>query len=72
MWNDTVVIDIDKCVRCGACVPECPAEAIYNCSNCSPECYIVDQEKCHNFDKSECQYICRDICPVEAIHKRQL
>jgi len=24
-----LVIDPDECIRCGACVPECPVEAIY-------------------------------------------
>jgi ferredoxin len=27
---DMLVIDPDECIDCGACVPECPVEAIYD------------------------------------------
>lgn len=27
-WNGMVVIDPDKCIDCGLCVPECPVDAI--------------------------------------------
>lgn len=28
--NEMLYIDPDECIDCGACVPECPVEAIYD------------------------------------------
>jgi ferredoxin len=28
-WNDLFFIDPDTCIDCGACIPECPFEAIF-------------------------------------------
>jgi len=30
MAEDMLFIDPDECIDCGACVPECPVEAIFN------------------------------------------
>lgn len=48
-------IDLDICVECGACVPECPVNAIAE----SP--YVIDPEVCTNC------LACPAVCPVEAI-----
>ena len=31
--NEYLVIDPDVCIDCGACVPECPSEAIYDAND---------------------------------------
>jgi ferredoxin len=46
----------DSCVACGACMPECPVEAISE-----GDIYKIDPEKC-----TDCG-TCVDICPSEAI-----
>lgn len=45
----------EDCIACGACIPECPEEAI---SEGDP-IYIIDPEKC-----DECGS-CADVCPVD-------
>jgi ferredoxin len=30
-------IDPDECIDCGACVPECPVDAIFEVSNVPPQ-----------------------------------
>jgi ferredoxin len=45
----------EECIACGACIPECPEEAI---SEGDP-IYIIDPEKC-----DECGS-CADVCPVD-------
>jgi ferredoxin len=47
----------DNCISCGACVGDCPVDAI---SEGDP-IYIIDAEKC--IDCGACQ----PTCPVEAI-----
>jgi NAD-dependent dihydropyrimidine dehydrogenase PreA subunit len=46
----------DECVECGACVPECPEEAISE-----GEPYVIDPELC-----TDCG-TCVEVCPTEAI-----
>jgi len=47
----------EDCVSCGACVDECPVEAISE----GDDCYMVDAEKCTSCGT------CVDACPNEAI-----
>ena len=47
----------DECTACGACIDECPEEAI-----AEGDIYVIDAEKC-----TDCAS-CVDVCPVEAIH----
>jgi ferredoxin len=47
----------DDCVMCGACLPECPVEAI---SEGDPK-YVIDPENC-----TDCG-ACVDVCPSDAI-----
>jgi ferredoxin len=47
----------DTCTACGACIDECPVEAIS-----AGDIYQIDPEKC-----TDCG-ACADVCPVEAIH----
>jgi NAD-dependent dihydropyrimidine dehydrogenase PreA subunit len=46
----------DTCLACGACIPECPADAIVEGTP-----YTIDEGKC-----TDCG-VCVDSCPVEAI-----
>ena len=46
-----------ECIRCGACVPECPVEAIYE----GEEQYHINPDMC-----TDCGS-CVDVCPVDAI-----
>ena len=47
----------DACINCGACVPECPNEAIAE----GGDIYVIDAEKC-----DDCA-TCVESCPSEAI-----
>ena len=49
-------INKDKCLGCGACVDECPVEAISE----DDGKYVIDPDKC-----IECG-ACAGVCPVEA------
>ncbi|MBN3033865.1 MAG: 4Fe-4S binding protein [Candidatus Saganbacteria bacterium] len=53
------IIDQEKCIGCGACAPQCAAEAIAP----DEDKYRIDREKC-----TECG-ACVDSCPVGAISK---
>ncbi|WP_420068572.1 DUF362 domain-containing protein [Rarispira pelagica] len=46
----------DDCVSCGACMSECPTDAI---SEGTP--YVIDAEKCIDCGS------CAEVCPSEAI-----
>ena len=35
--DEMLYIDPDECIDCGACVPECPVEAIYDETELPPE-----------------------------------
>ena len=47
----------DDCTTCGACIDECPVEAISE----GDTKYSIDPDVC-----TDCG-ICADVCPVEAI-----
>jgi ferredoxin len=49
------------CINCGACVPECPNEAISE----GDSIYVIDAEhctECVGFNEKEA---CQAVCPVE-------
>ena len=50
-------INPDECTACGACIDECPVEAISE----GTDFYTIDAEAC-----TDCA-ACVDVCPVEAI-----
>ena len=47
----------DDCVNCGACVDECPVEAI----SAGADKYIIDPDTCVDCGA------CSDVCPNDAI-----
>ncbi|WP_406660179.1 4Fe-4S binding protein [Methanolobus sp. ZRKC3] len=52
------IIKADECVGCGACIDECPSEAItLNADNIA----VVDADEC-----IDCA-ACVDVCPTDAI-----
>ena len=55
----------EECISCGACMPECPVDAISE----GDTQYNIDSEACVEcvgyFDESQCVLA----CPVEAISK---
>ncbi len=50
------VID-DTCIACGACIDECPVDAISE-----GDIYSIDADAC-----TDCG-ACADVCPTESIH----
>lgn len=49
------------CINCGACVPECPNEAISE----GDSIYVIDEDQCTEcvgFNEKEA---CQAVCPVE-------
>ncbi len=57
------LIITDECINCGACVPECPNEAISE----GEDIFIIDPDKCTEcvgwYDEPQCV----QVCPVDCI-----
>ncbi len=53
----------DECINCGACLPECPNEAISE----GEEIFVIDPDKCTEcigwYDEPQCV----QVCPVDCI-----
>jgi ferredoxin len=49
------------CINCGACVPECPNDAISE----GPDIYIIDPELCTECVGFHDEEACQAVCPVE-------
>ena len=54
---------IDGCVRCWACVPVCPREAI---EPAAPH-FVIDPRRCTECDGDHGAPQCASICPVEGV-----
>ena len=61
----TLVIDDNKCARCGVCEPECPHEAIAQ----TEDSYIIHPILCTECREHYGEPLCEEICPNDAIHK---
>ena len=46
----------DSCIACGACMSDCPADAISE-----GDIYVIDADKCNDCGT------CASVCPVDAI-----
>jgi NAD-dependent dihydropyrimidine dehydrogenase PreA subunit len=51
----------DTCINCGACLPECPNEAISE----GDELYVIDPERCTECVGFHDHEACQAVCPVE-------
>ena len=56
-----VYISVEDCIMCGACVVQCPSQAIYE----EDIMMRVDQSKC--WGPEGIFALCAMVCPVEAI-----
>lgn len=59
-----LIINEDKCARCGVCGSECPVEAIFQ----TEDAYMIDPSLCNGclgFGGS----LCKTACPNDAIYK---
>ena len=52
----------DDCISCGACLPECPNEAISE----GDTIYVIDPDKCTECVGSHESSKCAEVCPVDA------
>ncbi len=60
-----LVIDEDKCARCGVCEPECPNEAIMQ----TEDAYVIDAAACTECVERYGEPLCEAVCPNDGIHK---
>ncbi len=56
-----VIVNQDKCVGCGACVPACPFDAI-----------VMQEGKAYITEKCTMCGACISVCPVEAIYREAI
>ncbi|TAN70947.1 MAG: 4Fe-4S ferredoxin [Methylobacter sp.] len=61
----TLVIDEDKCARCGVCEPECPNEAITQ----TEDAYVIDPLLCTECKEHYGEPLCAAVCTNNGIRK---
>jgi MinD superfamily P-loop ATPase len=59
-----LIINEDKCARCGVCEAECPNEAVFQ----TEDAYVIDVASCSGCMHYETP-LCKEACPNDAIHK---
>lgn len=60
-----VVIDENKCARCGACQAECPHQAIVQ----TEDAYIIDPSLCTDCVEHYGEPLCIAVCSNDSVHK---
>jgi ferredoxin len=55
----------EDCTNCGACVAECPKEAIAE----GDDTYMIDSAKCDECASTGGKSACLEVCPTECIVK---
>lgn len=61
----TLVINEDKCARCGVCEPECPNEAIIQ----TEDAYVIDPAFCTECEERYGEPLCEAVCSNHSIHR---
>ncbi|MBK8693862.1 MAG: YfhL family 4Fe-4S dicluster ferredoxin [Deltaproteobacteria bacterium] len=51
----------EECINCGACVPECPNEAIAE----GGDVFVIDPERCTECVGFHEKEACQGVCPAE-------
>lgn len=51
----------EECINCGACVPECPNEAISE----GGDVFVIDPERCTECVGFHEKEACQGVCPAE-------
>jgi ferredoxin len=60
-----LIIDENKCARCGVCEPECPNEAISQ----TEDAYSINSKLCTECQERYVEPLCEAVCSNDAIHK---
>jgi len=60
-----LVINEDKCARCGVCEPECPHEAIMQ----TEDAYVINSALCTECKERYGEPLCVAVCPNDSIQK---
>lgn len=60
-----LVINEDKCARCGVCEPECPNEAIFQ----TEDAYVINPALCTECKERYGEPLCEAVCPNDGIHE---
>ncbi len=60
-----LVINEDKCARCGVCESECPHEAIYQ----TEDAYAIDPALCTECKERYGEPLCAAVCTNDGIHE---
>lgn len=55
----------DLCINCGACLPECPNEAITDGSDVGIDVFYIHPNKCNECVGFHGKEACQTVCPVE-------
>ena len=52
---------LDECISCGACLPECPNQAIFE----GEDLYFIESDRCTECVGFHDEEACAAVCPVD-------